>query len=113
MEQVSVYYNNNHSPNLPSDIGTSQATQSNRRKSKTIDPEIFTFMKTLLDEFTHLGSFPSPKDTNLVISVTAMKDAYVPVKGYTGLDELWPGIETRYLNAGHISSFLFQQHAFK
>lgn len=100
------------------DVITSSVKTSSRRntsllsKNSKLDAEVNVFMRTLLDEFTHLGNFPHPVDTNLVIVLTAMKDAYVPIHGYLPLDELWPGIETRYLNNGHISSFLFRQKSF-
>lgn len=71
------------------------------------------FMKGVMDECTHLAHFSVPVDPELIIIVAATDDAYVPRRSVLGLDELWPGVEVRYVNSGHIGAFLFKQAVFR
>ena len=127
MEQVSAFFSSSlgdddiistgrHSdapPNLVSLAPISKSSKTKVKAKALIEREVWTFMRSLMDEFTHLGNFSPPCDTDLVIVIAAMKDAYIPKRGVVSPDKLWPGIETRYLNNGHISSFLFKQNAFR
>ncbi|CAD5119351.1 DgyrCDS7968 [Dimorphilus gyrociliatus] len=71
------------------------------------------FMIGVMDECTHLANFSIPIDPELIIIVAATDDAYVPRRSVLGLDELWPGVEVRYVNSGHIGAFLFKQSVFR
>ncbi|XP_076319533.1 protein ABHD18 [Tachypleus tridentatus] len=82
-------------------------------RQKALRMESLNFMRGIMDECTHLGNFSTPVDPTLAIAVAATWDAYVPREGITSLLELWPGVEVRYINCGHISAFLFNQGVFR
>lgn len=93
-------------------------------KSKSIDKidvtrinwwerEALQFMRGMMDECTHLKNFSVPKETSLIIAVCAKDDAYVPRDGCTSLEEIWPGVEIRYLDAGHVSAYVLHQKLFR
>lgn len=75
--------------------------------------EAFIFMRGLMDECTHLGNYSIPVDTELIEMVAAEYDAYQPRRGVTPLNQLWPGSKIRYVKKGHVSSYLFNQSAFR
>ncbi|KAK2728072.1 protein ABHD18-like [Artemia franciscana] len=75
--------------------------------------EATNFMRGLMDEFTHLGNFCPPADLDMIIVVAANRDAYVPREGVKSLDEIWPGIEVRYVDTGHIGAYLKYHGLFK
>ncbi|KAG8224825.1 hypothetical protein J437_LFUL002272 [Ladona fulva] len=75
--------------------------------------EALQFMRGIMDECTHLKNFDVPFDPELVIAVSAKDDGYVPQEGVTDLRDIWPGIEVRHLDAGHVSAYVLYQHAFR
>ena len=82
-------------------------------------------MKTLMDQFTHLGNYSTPLDPNLTQFLVATNDAYVPShanrgfqatmarKGAGDADDMrtvWPGCSAVELkDYGHVSAYLFKQ----
>jgi hypothetical protein len=82
-------------------------------KIKWHEREALQFMRGMMDECTHLKNFSVPYDTSLIIAVCAKDDAYVPREGCTSLEEIWPGVEIRYLDAGHISAYVLHQKLFR
>ncbi|CAD7006121.1 unnamed protein product [Ceratitis capitata] len=70
-------------------------------------------MRGMMDECTHLKNFSVPFDTSLIIAVCAKDDAYVPREGCASLEEIWPGVEVRYLDAGHVSAYVLHQKLFR
>lgn len=83
------------------------------RKSKWWERETSQFMRGLMDETTHLRNFSKPVDTSLIIAICAKDDAYVPRENCTSLEELWPGAEVRYLDAGHVTAYVLHQKLFR
>ncbi|XP_075159420.1 protein ABHD18 isoform X2 [Haematobia irritans] len=75
--------------------------------------EALQFMRGMMDECTHLKNFSVPRETSLIIAVCAKDDAYVPRDGCTSLEEIWPGAEIRYLDAGHVSAYVLHQKLFR
>ncbi|CAG0910996.1 unnamed protein product [Cyprideis torosa] len=78
--------------------------------------EAVVFMRGLMRECTFVGRFPEPVDTELIIVVSAVNDAYVPredVDNTPGLPDLWPKSEHRYVSGGHIKAILFNHSAFR
>ncbi|XP_077299151.1 protein ABHD18 isoform X2 [Arctopsyche grandis] len=75
--------------------------------------EALQFMRGVMDEFTHLGNFSIPYDTSLIIAVCAKNDAYVPRGDSGALEELWPGAEVRYIDAGHVTAYVLHQRLFR
>jgi len=73
----------------------------------------FTFMRGIMDECTHLGNYSIPIDTDLIEIVTAEFDAYQPRSSVRPLNQLWPGSNIRYVDQGHVSSYLFHQNVFR
>lgn len=71
------------------------------------------FMRGMMDECTHLKNFTVPYDTSLITSVCAKGDAYVPREGCTSLEDIWPGAEVKYLDAGHVSAYVLYQNIFR
>jgi Alpha/beta hydrolase domain containing 18 len=60
-----------------------------------------------------LKNFSVPFDTSLIIAVCAKDDAYVPRAGCSSLEDIWPGAEVRYLDAGHVSAYVLHQKLFR
>ncbi|XP_045770296.1 protein ABHD18 isoform X2 [Maniola jurtina] len=77
------------------------------------DREALQFMRGIMDECTHLSNFSIPFDTSLIIAVCAKHDAYVPRDDVGTLEEIWPGAEVRYVDAGHVSAYLLHQSLFR
>lgn len=75
--------------------------------------EALQFMCGIMDECTHLKNFDVPVDTELIIAVCARDDAYVPRDGCMSLEKIWPGVEIRYIDAGHVSAYLLHQKVFR
>ncbi|XP_041972400.1 protein ABHD18 isoform X2 [Aricia agestis] len=77
------------------------------------DREALQFMRGIMDECTHLSNFSVPFDTSLIIAVCAKHDAYVPRDDVGTLEEIWPGAEVRYVDAGHVSAYILHQSLFR
>jgi len=75
--------------------------------------EAFIFMRGLMDECTHMGNYSVPVDPELIEIVAAKYDAYQPRRGVRPLNELWHGSNIRYVENGHVSSYLFHQNIFR
>lgn len=105
----------------PKDQSSSSVIEKIPEKPEKIDitktnwweREALQFMRGVMDECTHLKNFSVPLDTSLIIVVCAKDDAYVPRDGCSSLDELWPGAEIRYLDAGHVSAYVLHQKLFR
>ncbi|XP_033150607.1 protein ABHD18 isoform X4 [Drosophila busckii] len=82
-------------------------------KTNWWEREALQFMRGMMDECTHLKNFSVPFDTSLIIAVCARDDAYVPRDGCSSLEEIWPGAEVRYLDAGHVSAYVLHQKLFR
>ncbi|XP_058062145.1 protein ABHD18 [Anopheles bellator] len=82
-------------------------------KQRWWEREALQFMRGMMDECTHLKNFSVPYDTSLIIAVCAKDDAYVPRDGCTSLEDIWPGAEIRYLDAGHVSAYVLHQKLFR
>ena len=81
--------------------------------SKSRERAAFQFMRGVMDECTHLRNFEVPVDTELIIAVCARNDAYVPREGCMSLEQIWPGAEIRYIEAGHVAAYLLHQKLFR
>lgn len=81
-------------------------------ESKT-NIEALIFMRGLMDACTHLGNYSIPVDSELIELVAAKFDAYQPETDVTPLNKLWPGSRIRYVENGHVGSYLFQQNVFR
>uniref|UniRef100_S4RCR1 Abhydrolase domain containing 18 n=1 Tax=Petromyzon marinus TaxID=7757 RepID=S4RCR1_PETMA len=92
--------------------GKHKRREDERRKA-FLRKESLLFMKGVMDECTHVGNFSVPVDPSLIIVVQATRDAYIPRAGVRDLHEIWPGCEVRYLDGGHISTYLFSQSQFR
>lgn len=75
--------------------------------------EVSQFMRGIMDECTHLKNFSVPINTELIIAIAAMEDAYVPRDDCTHLQDIWPGASIRFLKGGHVSSFLLYINTFR
>jgi Alpha/beta hydrolase domain containing 18 len=82
-------------------------------RTKWWEREASQFMRGIMDECTHLKNFSVPYDTSLIIAVCAKDDAYIPRDGCSSLEDIWPGAEIRYLDAGHVSAFVLHQKIFR
>ncbi|CAG0882812.1 unnamed protein product [Darwinula stevensoni] len=103
--------------NLRFSASKSKITNMKPERSKTekdkLHSEALQFMKGIMDECTFLGNFAQPVDPSLIISVIAKDDAYVPRGHLPGLPELWPGMEVRYIDTGHVTAFVFRMDHFR
>ncbi len=69
-------------------------------------------MRELL-AITDLRRYDAPKNTRASILVSALRDAYIPSWSPRALHEHWPGSTHRWLEAGHVTAFLFKREAFQ
>jgi len=99
---------------------SSKKVEPKSKKEKKVDErtdkqkfEAQQFMCGIMDECTHLSNFSVPTDTELIISVVAKDDAYVPTEGFTSLADIWPGAEIRCVNTGHVGAYLLHQKVFR
>ncbi|KAJ8028498.1 Protein ABHD18 [Holothuria leucospilota] len=94
-------------------------SSSDSHKTRILDEinlkvEAAEFMQGVMDVTTFIGNFSIPVDTQMVISVLATQDAYIPRDNVPGLETIWPGVEVmRYVSGGHVTSALFKQHYFR
>lgn len=96
-------------------------TSPTRNQHQTIDTtkvkwwerEALQFMRGVMDECTHLKNFSIPYDTSLITAISAKDDAYVPREGCASLEDVWPGAEVKYLDAGHVSAYVLHQKLFR
>lgn len=111
MEYIS-WRNSNEVPPPP---GSPQEKREKINISKTRwwEREALQFMRGMMDECTHLKNFSVPYDTSLIIAVCAKDDAYIPREGCSSLEDIWPGAEVRYLDAGHVSAYVLHQKLFR
>lgn len=85
----------------------------NINKTNWWEKESLQFMRGMMDECTHLKNFSVPYDTSLIIAVCAKDDAYIPRDGCSSLEDIWPGAEIKYLDAGHVSAYVLHQKLFR
>jgi Alpha/beta hydrolase domain containing 18 len=85
----------------------------NQRATDSKKDEVYQFMRGIMDECTHLKNFSVPINTELIIAIAAMEDAYVPRDDCTHLQDIWPGASIRFLKGGHVSAFLLYLATFR
>ncbi|XP_064637354.1 protein ABHD18-like [Lineus longissimus] len=90
-----------------------RTTEVKGEDRQMLKAEVLGFMRGIMDQCTHLVNFSVPVDPSLVIVVSAEKDAYMPRDKVIPMQDIWPGVELRYLKNGHIGSFLFHQADFR
>lgn len=90
-----------------------QSVKIDITKTNWWEREALQFMRGMMDECTHLKNFSVPYDTSLIIAVCAKDDGYVPREGCSSLEDIWPGVEVRYLDAGHVSAYVLHQKLFR
>ncbi|XP_065204913.1 protein ABHD18 [Planococcus citri] len=107
---------------MPSSTTTTTASETSDSRAENFnaaaetvlsDRQALSFMNGIMDEVTHLKNYPVPVDTSLVIAVCADDDAYVPLKGMSKLDEVWPGAQVRYVKGGHVRAYVQYQKNFR
>lgn len=86
-----------------------QTDPINTTKVNWWEREALQFMRGVMDECTHLKNFTVPYDTSLITAVCAKEDAYVPRDGCSSLEDIWPGAQVKYLDAGHVSAYVLHQ----
>lgn len=103
----------------------------NTSKIGSSHAEARTFMRNLMDQFTHLGNYSAPLDSTMTRFLVATHDAYVPSHANesfldrkkrkdVGLSlvcddmrDVWPGcLASEIRDYGHVGAYLFQQNAY-
>eukprot|EP00897_Mesotaenium_endlicherianum_P006420 jgi/Mesen1/5806/ME000293S04958 len=74
--------------------------------------EVRARMREVLS-WTDVTRFPPPKNARAAIFVAARHDGYVPTHSVLALHNSWPGSEIRWVDGGHVSSFIFQHKSFQ
>ncbi|KAF8365864.1 hypothetical protein PRIPAC_83693 [Pristionchus pacificus] len=72
-----------------------------------------SMMDILMTEFTHLYTYPTPVYPQATVALTARSDGYIMHDGLPMQDELWKGSEMRYIERGHVTSYVFCQNIFR
>lgn len=62
---------------------------------------------------TDLRRFRAPAEPRSAVLVSARNDAYIPAWSPQALHEHWTGSSLRWLDAGHVTAFLFKRKAFQ
>lgn len=101
------------SPYTPSKLAIIPSKKINTARTNWWEHEALQFMRGVMDECTHLKNFSVPYDTSLITAICAKDDAYVPREGCSSLEDIWPGAEVRYLDAGHVSAYVLHQKLFR
>ena len=65
------------------------------------------YLRRQMDDVTGIYLYPRPPSTRGFIIVAAKEDAYIPLEDIELFKDFWPGAEMRYLQTGHVGSFLF------
>lgn len=97
----------------PTSLTRNQHQTIDTTKVKWWEREALQFMRGVMDECTHLKNFSMPYDTSLITAISAKDDAYVPREGCASLEDVWPGAEVKYLDAGHVSAYVLHQKLFR
>ncbi|XP_072039935.1 protein ABHD18-like [Amphiura filiformis] len=79
----------------------------------SVKDEAMEFMHGVMDAATFVGNFSTPVDSSLITVIAAEQDAYIPRDKVPSLQDLWPGVEVRYINSGHVRAILFMQDHFR
>lgn len=112
MEYIS-WRNSNATDAAPPSPPQEKREKIDPSKTRWWEREALQFMRGMMDECTHLKNFSVPYDTSLIIAVCAKDDAYIPREGCSSLEDIWPGAEIRYLDAGHVSAYVLHQKLFR
>jgi len=87
-----------------------------RNQIQQYHPNIITnekeYLEKLMDDVTGIFHYKPPVCTKAAILLAATDDAYVPLEDIQIFKDFWPDAELRYMNSGHIGSFLFGQKEF-
>lgn len=75
--------------------------------------EAMQFMQAIMDECTHLRNFSVPFDTSLAVVIAAQYDAYIPKQGLMSMEDIWPGAQVQYLDAGHVGAYIYYLKLFR
>jgi len=70
------------------------------------------YLRQLMDDLTGIYHYPRPPSTRGFIITAAKEDAYIPLEDVELFKSFWPDAEMRYLQTGHIGSFLFHNKDF-
>ena len=70
------------------------------------------YMKEILS-LSDIRTFPRPARPEAAIIVGARKDAYIPNYSTEICQAHWPGSSLRWVNSGHVGSFIFATRAFR
>lgn len=84
--------------------------QSSTEINRKINPR--DYMRQMLN-MTDISRFPLPKHPDAAIFVSAKNDGIIPIESAIALGNHWPGSELRWINGGHVSSFVFHQNTFR
>ncbi|GMT28671.1 hypothetical protein PFISCL1PPCAC_19968, partial [Pristionchus fissidentatus] len=84
-----------------------EMTTSNR------EPLSRNMMRVMMEEFTHLGTYPTPVFPQATVALSATSDGYILHDGLVMQDQLWKGSEMRYIDRGHVTTYLFCQSLFR
>ncbi|XP_045481975.1 protein ABHD18 isoform X2 [Harmonia axyridis] len=98
--------------NLLRDASPLSLSSKYMTEMKNRDKEALWFMKGVMDECTHLKNFSVPVDTSLIIAICAKADGYVPRHGTSRLEDIWPGATVKYVDAGHVSAYIWYRQLF-
>lgn len=60
----------------------------------------------LSNHFSHLGNYPTPKDTALVTFINGEMDYFYGREFMTPIDTVWPGVQVASMACGHVDGFI-------
>lgn len=98
---------------LSNPFTTSSSSSSLDQKPPECYRNSLELMQLFMDEVSHLLNYEMPYDASLVSVLTASNDAYVLRDGANDYKQVWPGVDVKYLDRGHVSAYLFDQSVYR
>ncbi|XP_019858600.1 PREDICTED: protein ABHD18-like [Amphimedon queenslandica] len=83
--------------------------KSAQERKKEPRPEALQLLKHVMDFSTHFHNYPKPIAPELLTFLPANDDLYMPHHTVEDMREVWPGCNVRYIDGGHVTSFLLQR----
>lgn len=83
-------------------------TKSSHHSKKAVD-----MLEAVLETYTDITRFPTPRRPDAAVIVAATDDAYIGRESVTDMHAFLPGSELRWVPGGHVSSFFLHHGMFR
>jgi len=63
--------------------------------------------------FSHLGNYRRPVDPSLCHFISGRNDLFYGAEKLTSVEKVWPGVQTTFLDVGHVDGFIREGKAYR